>query len=192
MLRCVHKNGVYVSNDFLRLVGGVLLGLLLLAVVGSSLKSTALSDKMFKEPIVWNTAALRMVNNQKTVSDFSKYKGNWLVVYFWSTSCGQCTSELSSYNRLARNISPDAKIKFIMVSTDSNADEAFKFVAEKEYKGADSFVVSGGIIGIKPPLVLLIDPNGNVIGGHRKSVKWRDEEVLMLFQDYMTGKLPRG
>ncbi|MFN8693186.1 MAG: TlpA family protein disulfide reductase [Holosporales bacterium] len=170
------------SNDLIRLAGGILLGLLLLAGLGASLRYTHPRDTMFKEPVVWDTSTLRLVNNQRAVTDFSKLKGNWLVVYFWSTSCAQCEAELPSYNRMARGVTKNSKIKFLIVSTDAQADAAFKYVAEKNYQGVDSYVLAGGVAGIKPPLVLLINPAGQVIGGHREPVNWRDEKVLEVFE----------
>lgn len=116
---------------------------------------------------------------------FDKFKGDFLLVNFWSKHCIPCIKELQSLNDFSNKTRSNG-IRTILVSKAeewNNMEEQERFL--KKFKGQDLefYVDKKGKLtedfGIfSSPHTVIINKKGEEIGRIRGSAKWDSEDVI--------------
>ena len=138
-----------------------------------------LADYYGKEPPKWHIADARGLPKNTNVTDF---KGKWLLVEFWSPSCGPCVAtslpELASFYE--QHKADRQRFEIVAFCCDPETEDVgqlyknLKAVVEKAWKGKelpfplvlDSERRTQESYGISLyPTLLLIDPDGRLVEG---------------------------
>ena len=115
----------------------------------------------------------------------SDYKGDFVLMIFWSRTCVPCIKELDNLNTFVKKTQNDG-IKVILISkadewADSNQQRAFlnkykapdlDFYLDEKGKLTEDFGIFAS------PHTVLINKSGEEIGRIRGSVEWDDEDVI--------------
>lgn len=131
-------------------------------------------------------APLRKIKSQ-TGQNFSlsDFKGDFLLVLFWSRNCGPCIKELKSLNKFYNTVKNQG-IKLILVSPSKEwqgTSEQRKFLKKYGAPDLDFYVDENGLLAgdfgiFTSPHVVLINKNGEEIGRIRGSAKWDSDDVI--------------
>lgn len=170
-------------SDFNKLAISIVLGFLVLGVLLQAVRPHHPRDYLFKTQLAMDTAPLRLRDKSGSMAMLSKFRGNWTVLFFWSTACADCYTQMKSYNQLA-GIAASTKLKLVSLSLGGNADEAFRSIGALGYKNMDAYAVEG-VRGIRPPLFVMLAPDGSVVGSHGGITDWGDAQVLEALQEYL-------
>ena len=129
----------------------------------------------------------------KTTSTFTVYDysgnpctpddmlGKPLVVNFWATWCGPCTSELPGFNNLCNEYA--GRVNFMMVNVEDGNDRTVKMVYDFVQDNNYTFPLYYDLYGEASrkysirsiPMTLFIDSNGKVVEQHVGSM---DEQTV--------------
>lgn len=120
----------------------------------------------------------------KAVS-LSDFKGEFLMVVFWSRNCVPCIKELDNLNTFVKK-TRDNGIKVILVSKAEewhDMNEQKRFLDKFKAPDLDYYVDKKGKLtedfGIfASPHTVLINTKGEEIGRIRGSVEWDDRDVI--------------
>ena len=102
--------------------------------------------------------------------NLENFKGNFVIIVFWSRYCAPCIKELDNLNNFS-NLTKDKGIKVMIVSRLEewkNIDELRKFLKRFKAEDIDFYLDSGSNI----------NANGHEIGRIRGAVVWDDEDVI--------------
>ena len=113
------------------------------------------------------------------------FKGNFLIVVFWSRYCAPCIRELDELNYFV-NHTKDNGIKVILVSKDDewqNDSEQKELLTKYEAPDVEYYTDKKGKLtedfGIfSSPHTVLINAQSEEIGRINGSVDWEDEDVI--------------
>ncbi|MBT3242650.1 MAG: redoxin family protein [Bacteroidetes bacterium] len=119
----------------------------------------------------------------------SEFKGQFVFVDVWATSCGPCIGELPSFRELVKAYE-DRNIIFIMYSMDDSREDWLNYLENNEMPGIQlisergmpcDFSETYKFNGI--PRYMLFDPDGNIIGtglerpSYLKQIKYLDTSL---------------
>ena len=117
--------------------------------------------------------------------NLENFKGNFVIIVFWSRYCAPCIKELDNLNNFS-NLTKDKGIKVMIVSRLEewkNIDELRKFLKRFKAEDIDFYLDSGSKLtndfGINAyPHTVLLNKNAQEIGRIRGAVVWDDEDVI--------------
>ena len=81
----------------------------------------------------------------------SDYRGQAIVLNFWSKSCRPCLDEMPSLAQFAKVLKAHGDISLLTISTDDSVDDARTTVLS--------------VLGGDPPFVVFVDPDAKVVTG---------------------------
>lgn len=100
---------------------------------------------------------------------FSDYKGQWVIVNYWSTYCGPCIAELPALKRLAAQYR--GKVTVLGMDAGETPDQQMKqFIRQKGINYTvvptqDSSMFALGLIyGV--PTTFIVSPQGQIVDTH--------------------------
>ncbi len=110
--------------------------------------------------------ALELQGKSGEVISLDKFRGNFVLLNFWSTWCVPCLAEFSVMEELHEE--HNERIAFVSVSVDRNEGEYTRFVNESNYPWKffhfnDNFRMFDMYEVYRLPLYVLIDPQGNIV-----------------------------
>lgn len=85
------------------------------------------------------------------VGRLSDYRGQVVVLNFWSKTCRPCLDEMPSLARFARALASHRGMKLVTVSTDDSIDEVRSTIHS--------------VLGGAPPFEVFVDPDAQVVAG---------------------------
>ena len=107
---------------------------------------------------------LKSLSSEKIIN-LSDYRGKVIFMNFWASSCGPCIAEMPGIQNLY-NKTDTSKVKFILISLDSQSGDAIQFLQRKNFD-LPAFFPLGPLPEIyNPPAVpttLIISPDGMVV-----------------------------
>ncbi len=121
-------------------------------------------------------------NERNESIQISDFKGQYVLLSYFQTWCGECIQELQSIDSLQLHVGKD-KIKVLMVSDESW--EKINRIKEKYCKTLDYYqsVQSLNSHNIRTfPTTYLLDKNGVVIMSKLNAFDWNSEEVIQLIR----------
>jgi peroxiredoxin/protocatechuate 3,4-dioxygenase beta subunit len=99
------------------------------------------------------------------------YRGKYVLLDFWATWCGRCIEELRFLRDVFKEFGEDPRFAMISLSLDNSAADVTQFLKGKNQPWPQAFLGSWAedkvtkAYGIEAiPAVLLVDPDGKVIG----------------------------
>lgn len=114
--------------------------------------------------------------------DLARYPRKAVVVQYWTTSCGVCTSDHAILGELYKKYGGGRGLEVIGVNLDFDRNAVIKYLKEKrlpwatlwEKGGFDSRLASEmGVVTV--PLMLLVGPDGKVISSNIRAEEIEDE-----------------
>lgn len=106
------------------------------------------------------------------------FRGKYLVINWWATSCGPCIGEMSGLNKLFEKYESDDRIKFLAIAWDS-VDKVERLLTKKEFKYQQTLASSevANILGESFPKHIIVDPNG-IVSFYKEGGSLTVHEVL--------------
>lgn len=103
-------------------------------VHGTVIKTGLLTPKPEKTGIFLQEEDYQMIveNEMGEVSSLHIWKDKVLFVNFWATWCAPCLAEMPEIDKLYQ-LSREANIQFLMISTDQDWDKAKTYIRNKQY-----------------------------------------------------------
>ncbi len=104
----------------------------------------------------------------------SQYKGQFVLLDFWTSGCGPCISNLSRLRRLGQQTDPD-RLVFLHISLDRDREAWRQAIDKYGIEGVHAWVSGWGSSAVRayrvgaPPVYYLIDPRGRIaarLGGN--------------------------
>lgn len=98
------------------------------------------------------------------------YRGKFVLLHFWSTTCGPCRKEMPNIKKIADHYTQDGRLVVVGVCSDEHRETALNYVEKNQLNWPQVFEIGMwnhqisqryGIIGI--PTIFLIDPDGKII-----------------------------
>lgn len=114
--------------------------------------------------------------------DLAKYQRKAVVIQYWTTSCGVCTSDHSVLSDLYKKYGGRRGLEIIGVNLDYDQNAVAKYLKAKplpwptlwESGGFDSRLASEmGVVTV--PLMLMVGPDGNVISSNIRAAEIEGE-----------------
>lgn len=109
----------------------------------------------------------------------SDYRGKLLIVDMWATWCSPCVRTIPLILDLQKSLAKDeaAKVKFVSVSIDEDAEEVADFLKDHKLAGYDTWLdPKKSILSVIPsdvvPTAFFFDGRGNLVGFVRGYVDW--------------------
>lgn len=81
----------------------------------------------------------------------SDFRGQAIVLNFWSKTCRPCLEEMPSLAQFAKMLAAQGNIKLLTISTDESVEDARNTVRS--------------VLGADPPFVVFVDPEAAVVTG---------------------------
>ena len=148
------------------------------------------SIQWLKRPISVSHVSFRdSEGNNVRIADF---KGRFVLLNFWSTTCGPCLAELPALDRLNLRLGGDDFVT-LPVSVDDNLEEAQQFFSGRlVLRSLDFYRESRKQIGKDFPMDVLpasfiIDREGNAIGLIRSNIAWDGPRADPMFKKLFAG-----
>ena len=107
---------------------------------------------------------LKLLSSEKVI-DLNDYKGKVIFMNFWASWCGPCIAEMPGIQNLY-NKTDTAKVKFILISLDSQPEDAIKFLQRKNFDLPAFYPISPLPEIYDPPAIpttFIISPGGMVV-----------------------------
>jgi len=161
----------------------ILLLMMALSVLGSPLQAKEKNVNIYQSSREAPDTSFYDDNGYKlTLADF---KGNFVLLLFWSRDCIPCIRELRSINGFYNNMR-GSDIKILPVSDAKewkNAEELKKFLKKHKAAGLPTYIDRKGKLGesfgvFAYPHTVLINAKGNEIGRIRGAAEWDSNEVM--------------
>ncbi|UCS91776.1 TlpA family protein disulfide reductase [Echinicola marina] len=123
-------------------------------IVRKNEKAVELGEKM---P---NFQVTSLNGNTISIDDF---KGKYLVINWWVTSCGPCIGEMPGLNELFEKYQSDDRIEFLAIAWDS-VDKVNKFLTRRAFNYYQSIGATevATILGESFPKHIIVNPDGLV------------------------------
>ncbi|MBQ8509115.1 MAG: TlpA family protein disulfide reductase [Clostridia bacterium] len=126
--------------------------------------------------------------NEVKLSDF---EGKPVILNFWATWCGPCTSELPHFNEAYAEYADE--VAFLMINLTDGSRETIdgvkEFIADNEYTFPvyyDTTLSAASTYGAYSiPLTVLVDADGMLLGGQVGALS---AETLEAYIQYLTGE----
>jgi peroxiredoxin len=112
----------------------------------------------------------------------SDFKGQYVLLSYYQTWCGDCIQELEDIDSLQRKVGKD-KLKVVMVS-----DESWKKINHFKEKYCNTLDYYQSVESLRSqnirvfPTTYLLDKNGNVILSKIEAFDWSSNEVIQMIQ----------
>ncbi len=128
----------------------------------------------------------------KTLDDkplrLADHRGKYVLLDFWATWCGPCVRQTPALKQIHERFGDDPRFVMIGLSLDKSTEDPRKYVEKNRLPWVQGFLgdwaktdipARYGVIGI--PALILIDPDGKVIGSHLDphSAKRRLDRLLL-------------
>jgi peroxiredoxin len=81
----------------------------------------------------------------------SDFRGQTVVLNFWTKTCRPCLEEMPSLGELAQVLARDGRARVVTITTDESVEDARATLAS--------------VLGAATPFVTLVDPGATVVGG---------------------------
>jgi thiol-disulfide isomerase/thioredoxin len=107
---------------------------------------------------------LKSLSSEKIIN-LSDYRGKVIFMNFWASWCGPCIAEMPGIQNLY-NKTDTTKVKFILISLDSQSGDAIQFLHRKNFDLPAFFPLSPLPEIYNPPAVpttFIISPDGMVV-----------------------------
>ncbi len=125
---------------------------------------------------------------QDRIQSLEKFRGKYLVLYFWATWCQGCVTEVEDMKKAYNAFHPKG-IEFLTVSLDDHKDRLLKFVDSRKIsyrvlfdsEGLNSRIAQ--LYGVdRTPTYFIINPIGHIVA----SGSWADSlmEQLMAIAEH--------
>jgi len=136
-------------------------------------------------PLTAHSIEYQWVDAEGKQVHLSSLKGQPVILHFWASWCPPCRSEMPAMNHWVQQ-HPDVKV--VMVSLDSNQENAAAFYAQKNIQqplnmGDQRETMALGVRGL--PTTLVIDADGNIKQRHLGDLNWADERVSLMVLDWL-------
>jgi peroxiredoxin len=138
--------------------------------------------KSYKMVPELKTEGPELKNEQGELIQISNFKGQYVLLSYFQTWCGDCIQELQSIDALQMNIGKD-KLKVIMIS-----DEPWKKINHFKEKYCNTLDYYQSIQSLHSqnirvfPTTYLLDKNGMVIMSQLKAFDWNSDAVVQLLK----------
>lgn len=138
----------------------------------------------FPENVIWNN----IKSGEKFDYNEILIGGSKVVVHFWATWCAPCEAEFPELVELAKIISNNDKIKFILVAVNDDKLKVSKFLS-KFHLSNNIYVVSDDADEYKRfgtyklPETFLFNYDGEVIKKYSGQQAWSEGKMVRFFQD---------
>lgn len=138
--------------------------------------------KSYKMVPELKTEGPELKNEWDEVIQISGFKGQYVLLSYFQTWCGDCIQELQSIDALQMKVGKD-KLKVIMVS-----DESWKKINHFKEKNCNTLDYYQSVKSLNSqnirvfPTSYLLDKNGVVIMSQLKAFDWSSDEVVQLIQ----------
>lgn len=117
--------------------------------------------------------AFEYINDRNEKIKLSDFKGKYVYIDLWATTCGPCIVQFPYFEKLKEKYK-GKNIEFVSISIDKDKNKWTKFLAKHKLSGIqllcyntkDEFMTRINIDGI--PRMLIIDPQGNLIDFNAK------------------------
>jgi thiol-disulfide isomerase/thioredoxin len=105
---------------------------------------------------------------QGTPLNLTSYRGKYVVVNYWSSTCAPCEVEADGFESLSKTLAPKG-VQFVGIDLRDNRDAAMTF--ERAYRvtypsifdPTDRFLLAfPGAVPSTTPYTIVIDPNGGI------------------------------
>jgi thiol-disulfide isomerase/thioredoxin len=80
----------------------------------------------------------------------SDYRGEVVVLNFWTKTCGPCLEEMPSLAKFAHTLKQSGGMRLVTITTDDSAEDARATLQS--------------LLGSEPPFEVLVDPDAKVVG----------------------------
>lgn len=111
------------------------------------------------------------------------FRGKYLVINWWATTCGPCKSEIPGLNQLVQKYKSHEEIVFLAICFDSK-DRLQGFINEREFHYVQTLAddKTAELFGESFPKNLIVDPNGIIVyyseGGNENTYLDIEKELI--------------
>lgn len=132
-----------------------------------------------------NLPQRKIINEQGKKISLKKFKGDFVLVVFWSKNCVPCIKELDNLSNFATKVQND-NIRLVMLSPSNEWDSQEQqraFVDKFKGQNLDLYWDTDGKLAedlgvFTTPHTVLVNMKGEEIGRIRGTAKWDDERVI--------------
>ena len=126
---------------------------------------------------------------QPTVTKFSTFKGQPIILHFWATWCGPCVAELPSYDQFSKT----SRVVNIAVCVDKTSPSSVRqFCQSKNIHNLKIAVDQSSLLARRfgansLPTSVFINAQGQEIGRIVGSLTWNNQAAANLIEKHLAG-----
>lgn len=124
------------------------------------------------------------------ILDLNSYKNKVIFINFWASWCGPCIAEMPGIQNLYNKVDT-TQIKFLMISLDSDPDNATKFIDKKGFSFPVYYPASRLPLLYDPPAIpttFVIDQNGLIVSKTIGMANYNKKSFIKYINQLSQGK----